>query len=278
VVKISIVTPSYNQAEFLTGTLQSIADQTYDNYEHVVMDAGSDDGSVDIIKQYADKLHYWCSEPDEGQSDAINKGVAHTTGELVAWINADDVLFPRCLEVVAKRYEAAKAGIITANVLWMDQDGIITRCINVPKQSEFFFWRGVWHASAPCILFTRELFDGIGGLDTSFRLSMDVDMWFKMMAHHPHIEHIKQYLGGFRLHDTSKSMISHKQDRPLGVNEETAAVHTAHGISKRKRDRWRTVYRVWRTLRLGYLRERLDLGNFRNLHWREAAEMLTESR
>jgi len=278
VVKISVVTPSYNQAGFLAETLQSIAEQTYENYEHIVMDGGSDDGSVDILRQHADKLHYWCSEPDEGQSDAINKGVAHTTGEVIAWLNTDDVLFPRCLEAVAKRYEATKADIITANVLWMDADGIITRCVNVPGPSEFFFWRGIWHASAPCIFFTRQLFDAIGGLDTSFHLSMDVDMWFKMIAYHPHIEHIRQYLGGFRLHETSKSMISHRQELPLGVNDETAAVHTAHGISKRKRDRWRTIYRVWRTLRLGYLRQQLDLRKFRNQQWQEVAKTLSESR
>src|SRR5215469_5586779 len=92
--KISIVTPSFNQAEFLEETIRSVLDQNYPNLEYVVVDGGSTDGSVDIIKKYAHRLAWWVSEPDDGQYAAINKGFKHSSGEIMAWINSDDKYLP----------------------------------------------------------------------------------------------------------------------------------------------------------------------------------------
>lgn len=100
--RISIVTPSYNQAAFLRKTLDSVLDQNYPNLEYIVIDGGSTDGSVDILREYNAKLTYWVSEPDNGQSHALNKGFAHTTGEIVTWLNSDDVLLPGALHAVGE--------------------------------------------------------------------------------------------------------------------------------------------------------------------------------
>ena len=276
--KISIVMPSYNQSAYIKDAIESVLSQSYDNKEVIIIDGGSTDGAVDVIKSYDDQIAYWVSEPDKGQSNALNKGFRVATGELVAWLNTDDVLFPRCLQVVAERYDATKADIITTDMMWMNTEGQIKRCSSVPRQREFFFWRGVWHAPPPCIFFSRALFDKIGGLDTSFHLSMDVDMWFRMMAHHPRIEHINEYLGGFRLHEASKSVMAGKKERPAGVNEETLAIHTRYGITIRQRKSWRTIYKIWQIFRLGYLKGRLDLKKFGNRHWQDVAGTLAESR
>ncbi|HLY25451.1 MAG TPA: glycosyltransferase family 2 protein, partial [Aggregatilineales bacterium] len=99
---LSIVTPSYNQAQYLEDTINSVLEQNYAAREYIVIDGGSTDGSVDTIQKYADRLAYWSSEPDQGQYDAINKGFCHSTGEIMAWINADDMYAPWAFQVVGE--------------------------------------------------------------------------------------------------------------------------------------------------------------------------------
>ncbi len=99
--KISIITPSYNQGCFLKNTIMSILDQGYPNLEYIICDGGSTDNSVDIIKKYENKITFWCSEKDNGQTDAINKGMKKATGDIVGWINSDDVLLPGSLFQIA---------------------------------------------------------------------------------------------------------------------------------------------------------------------------------
>src|SRR5579859_3708649 len=101
VPRISIVTPSFNQRAFLEETIRSVLDQRYPNLEYVIIDGGSTDGSVDIIRKYERHLAFWVSEPDGGQYDAINKGFAHTTGELLGWLNADDKYLPWSFSTLA---------------------------------------------------------------------------------------------------------------------------------------------------------------------------------
>src|SRR5881394_195745 len=104
--KISIVTPSFNQGQFLEETILSVLDQNYPDLEYVVIDGGSTDGSADIIRRYASRLSSWCSERDEGQSHAIAKGFARCSGEILGWLNSDDVLLPGALAEVAAYFEA----------------------------------------------------------------------------------------------------------------------------------------------------------------------------
>lgn len=101
--KISVITPSYNQAQFVEATLQSVLDQNYPNLEYIVIDGGSTDGSAEIIERYADQLTYWVSEKDSGQSQAINKGLRRATGDILCWLNSDDTFLPGTLAFVAEQ-------------------------------------------------------------------------------------------------------------------------------------------------------------------------------
>src|SRR5712664_2616221 len=103
--RISIVTPSFNQASYLEAALKSVLDQNYPNLEYIVVDGGSTDGSVEIIQRYADRLTYWVSQPDRGQMDALNKGFRRTTGEIMAWLNSDDMLCSWALQTVGHIFQ-----------------------------------------------------------------------------------------------------------------------------------------------------------------------------
>ncbi len=116
--KISLVTPSYNQAAYLEQTIRSVLDQGYPNLEYVIIDGGSTDGSVEIIKRYERHLKYWVSEKDKGQTDALNKGITHCTGDVFGYINSDDLLYPRSLDRWPRRGTRARGGWSAGACTW----------------------------------------------------------------------------------------------------------------------------------------------------------------
>ena len=121
--KISVVTPSYNQGKFIEETIRSILLQSYPNLEYIIIDGGSTDDSVQIIRKYEQWLTYWVSEPDRGQAHAINKGFARCTGELMGWINSDDSLFPNALHYLAVAHQKQPQAILLGNVLHFSDTG-----------------------------------------------------------------------------------------------------------------------------------------------------------
>ncbi len=273
-VKISIVMPSYNQGQFISEALDSIISQGYPQLELIVIDGGSTDGSAETIAARAEHLHYWCSEADDGQSAAINKGVKQATGELVGWINSDDVLMPGALAAIARAYATeGPADIVTTDALWLDQTGRIAKCIRVPQQSDFLFRRGVWYAAGSCVFFSRALFRTVGELDARLHLSMDVDLWCRMMRTQPNITHVPEYLGGFRLHANSKSVTAHQRHQAGGVNEETETLHQHYlrRISPGRRRFWWLIYRLYQLANLNYMRQHLELRRRKGQHWTQAS-------
>lgn len=253
--KISIVTPSFNQGKFIEQTIKSVINQKYPNLEYFIVDGGSKDNSVEIIKKYEDKINGWVSEPDQGQSDAIMKGFNRCTGKLFCWVNSDDVLFPGCLDMIGRYYHENKhPDIITANIIYMDENDVITRFIRVPRQSRLFFFHGVWPATQPCIFYATEIFQKVGGVNRKLNLSMDIDLWVRLMKYEASMIHIPCYLGAFRWHQAAKTFTS-INGRSTPENTETIEILNNNLVnsSPLKRQLWRLVYKAYQVANFNYL-------------------------
>lgn len=206
---ISIVTPSYNQGDFLEETIQSVLEQNYPKLEYIIIDGGSTDGSVDIIKKYSKYLSYWVSEKDGGQTNALNKGFKKASGEIVAWLNSDDCYLPGTLETIGTIFkENSDIELVFGNKLSIDKDGKVFRD---ERHTRFSFTALIVMGSilSQCASFwRRNLFEKFGYLDETLNFAMDYEFYCRIGAY-VRAKHIKKYLAKFRWHEKSKSMTIH---------------------------------------------------------------------
>lgn len=212
---ISAVMPSYNQAKYLREALDSILSQNYPNLEVIVMDGGSTDGSVDILKSYGEKIS-WVSEKDKSQSDAINKGLKKARGDIIAWLNSDDVYFEGAFLAIG-RYFAQHADVmwLFGRAIIIDQDSREIRRW-VTRYKNFFLPRYSYdsllaqnYISQMAVFFRREAVNEIGYIDESLQFAMDYDYWLRMGAKYKPA-YLPQYFGKFRLHNASKTIADSK--------------------------------------------------------------------
>lgn len=203
--KITVVTPSYNQGQFIEATLKSVIGQQYPNLEYIVCDGGSTDETVEILKKYTDRITWWCSEKDKGQSDAINKGMRRATGDIVCWINSDDVLLPGTLHTVAKFYhDHPDTDFANGYTVEMDRDGKIINFTHI-VMSRFFFRHGCYNISQPGMFWRREIFDKIGYIDESFHAKMDVEWLTRVYEAGLKVRRINRNLGAIRIYPETKT-------------------------------------------------------------------------
>lgn len=204
--RISLVTPSFNQGEFLETTLRSVLNQGYPNLEYIVIDGGSTDGSREILERYADRLTYWVSEPDRGHAHAINKGFARTTGEILGWLNSDDILLPGSLSLVASAF-AIDLGIewITSNVTVINPAGNIVNSWNHLRFTrERFFALSNQYIQQESTFWRRSLWDCAGGFVDERYLACDFELWARFFRH-ARLVHTHGSIGAFRFQPVQKS-------------------------------------------------------------------------
>ncbi|WP_462317256.1 glycosyltransferase family 2 protein [Marinilabilia sp.] len=203
--KVTIVTPSYNQAEFLEETIKSVLNQTYPNIEYIVVDGGSTDGSVDIIKKYEDQLAWWVSEPDNGQSDAINKGFAKATGDVYNWLNSDDILYPDAVKIAVHFMQKhPESEVVYGDRIVIDGKGRIIDVfepVSVSKRMAKFALRIPQEAT----FFSARIWKKVNGLNESLHFVMDSDLWYRFLEE-TRFFHIPVFLGAYRNHEESKSV------------------------------------------------------------------------
>ena len=204
--RITVVTPSYNQGKFLEETILSVINQNYSNLEYFIIDGGSADNSVDIIKKYEDKIDWWVSEKDEGQADALSKGFKRATGDYLTWVNSDDIFLPGALHAVGKvikRNQNAKW--ISGNIIWIDIEGRIIRCFILPTYNLFLAKMGFLVVGGPSSFFHRSLYQSVEGFRVELSYNMDTDLWWQFESKGVHYYRIPKYLMAFRMHEASKT-------------------------------------------------------------------------
>jgi glycosyltransferase involved in cell wall biosynthesis len=213
---VSIVTPSFNQSRYLETTIRSVLEQRsprseargdHPSIEYLIADGGSTDGSVDIIRRYADKLAWWVSEKDRGQTDALNKGFARAQGEILAWLNSDDTYEPGAVAAAVKYLtDHPQIGMVYADTNFIDENGRMLGRFPAAQTDYRRLRQGYVHIPQQATFFRADLWRQIGPLDPNFYFAMDYDLWVRLAKLAPFAYLPGQTWANFRLHTNGKTI------------------------------------------------------------------------
>jgi len=237
--KISIVTPSFNQGKFIEETIRSVLLQGYPNMEYIIIDGGSTDGTIEIIKKYEKWLTYWVSEPDRGQSHAINKGFNLSKGEIIAWINSDDFYLQGTLKKIAEMFcKNADTDMVFGECHTINEKYEMVKIREVPN--EFDLQRLITSdcfINQPSTFFRRRVIDDVGGLCESLEFSMDYDLWIRIGLKYK-VKRIDADLSCFRQHPNAKTTC--QSNNPLQYLE-NLKIQKKYGGIKQKYEYYRHI-------------------------------------
>lgn len=203
-MKISVITPSYNQGRFIERTLQSVLSQNIDNLDYWVIDGGSNDDTVKILQKYSDQLRY-VSEPDRGQTHAINKGLQLTQGEIIGWLNSDDIYYPDAIKnAVAFFKENPDIDILYGQAYHIDaEDQILHRYYTSPWNFKLLKQR--CYVCQPAVFFRRRIFENYGLLNENLNFCMDYEFWIRLGKNHVKFGYLNKILAASRVHSDAKT-------------------------------------------------------------------------
>jgi glycosyltransferase involved in cell wall biosynthesis len=276
---ISIVMPSFNQFSYIEESLNSVINQNYTHKEIIIIDGGSTDGTLNIINKFANNITYWVSEPDNGQSHALNKGFSIANGDLVVWLNTDDIMLPGTLSSVAKYWkENGYPKWITGNSVWAAPDGRIIRCARGVHWSNILARLNMINVFAPSSFFSPEILDIVGNVDENLHYMMDTELWLRFANKGYKFNRIHKYMWVLRLHPNAKMSGHHFKGSPMAK-----ANHKSHFERKFEKDKIADRYHITaRQLRVAKVLSRairfkqmalplswFDLIRFYKRHWSE---------
>ena len=212
--KISIVTPSFNQASYINDTINSVLNQQYENLEYIVIDGNSTDGTKDVIKKYESVLSYSASEKDNGMYDALNKGFSKSTGEIMGWINSDDLYLPKALHVVAEIFSRfPDVQWITGASTLLDESGRIIQSTPPRRWSKYHFYLHDYKwIQQESVFWRRSLWEKAGSrVDSSLQYAGDFELWLRFFRF-AKLYTVNAPLGCFRLRTREQKSIEHMND------------------------------------------------------------------
>jgi glycosyltransferase involved in cell wall biosynthesis len=202
---VSIVTPSFQQAEYLEHTILSVLGQDYPQIEYILVDGGSNDGSLEIIRKYSGRFAWWVSEPDEGQADAINKGFRHASGEVIVWLNSDDLFLPGAVrQAVQALSENPTAGMVYGDAITIDENGLPLNRLEFSEWGleQFVSFRIICQ---PAVFLRRSVFEQAGWLDPRYHFMLDHQLWIRMARLAP-VVHVPGLWAAARQHAYAKNV------------------------------------------------------------------------
>jgi glycosyltransferase involved in cell wall biosynthesis len=206
-LKFSIIIPSYNQGQFIERTILSILNQSFLNFELIIIDGGSNDNTTEILRKYDSKISYWVSEKDEGQSDAFNKGFERATGDVIGWINSDDIYYPDAFSKAAAFFEMdAETDALFGNYDFIDEnDSIIHSKKEIVFDPETAYWTKKCNHANVAGFFKKTCFLKSGLLNPNLHFAMDYDLYLRFGLDGLNFRQMKTPFGAYRIHTTSKS-------------------------------------------------------------------------
>ena len=203
---VSIITPSFNQARYIEATIESVLTQDYPNIEYIIVDGGSTDNTVEIIKKHAGRIAWWVSEQDKGQTDAINKGFARAKGQILAWLNSDDTYEPGAISAAVKYLQDhPEVGMVYGDCNFINEAGRVIGKFGAAQTDQHLLRQGYVHIPQQTMFFRTDLWKQVGPLDPSFYFAMDYDLWTRLSAR-TQLKYVPQTWANFRLHTTGKTI------------------------------------------------------------------------